>query len=67
MLPKQIQGKIMAADPAGRKLTLDDGTQLLIPAWIEADWEALKQGTTVKARYENQGGQKVATHVEPKW
>ncbi len=66
-MPKQIQGKIMAADPAGRKLMLDDGTQLLIPGWVGADWEALKQGNTVKARYEDQGGRKVATHVEPKW
>jgi hypothetical protein len=66
-MPKQVEGKIMAVDPAERKLTLDDGTQLLIPAWVDVDWQILTQGNTVKARYENQGGLKVATHIELKW
>jgi hypothetical protein len=67
MMPQLVQGRIMTVDPAERKLTLDDGTQFLIPAWVETDWQALTQGNTVKVRYEDQEGQKVAIHIELKW
>jgi hypothetical protein len=42
-------------------VTLDDGTMLTIPPTLKVEKQALKPGTSVKASYEEKGGQKVAT------
>jgi hypothetical protein len=56
-----IQGKIKSVDPSGKMVTLDDGTQLMIPPTIKLEKQALQPGANVKASYEEKNGQKVAT------
>lgn len=42
----------MSVDPAGRSLTLDDGTKLTITESVEFSRADLKPGAEVKAAYE---------------
>ena len=56
-----VQGKIKSVDPSGKMVTLDDGTQLMIPPTIKLEKQALQPGANVKASYEEKNGQKVAT------
>jgi Protein of unknown function (DUF1344) len=56
-----VEGKIKSVDPSGKMVTLDDGTQLMIPATVKVEKQALKPGANVKASYEEKDGQKVAT------
>jgi hypothetical protein len=58
---KQIEGKIRTMDRNRKRVTLDDGTRLLIPDSLKAARGALKKGTTLKAMYEEKDGQKVVT------
>lgn len=58
-----VQGKVKSVDPAGRMVTLDDGTQIVIPANLKVQRKDLKPGADVKASYEEQNGQKVATSI----
>lgn len=60
----QIQGKISSVDPSGKMLTLDDGTQLMIPPTLSVQRESLKEGAIVKANFEERNGQKVATSLQ---
>ena len=62
-----VQGKIKDVDPAGHSMTLEDGTQLMIPPQVAVRRGQLKPGVTVKASYQEQNGQKVvtATQVTP--
>ena len=59
-----ITGKVQAVDPAGKSVTLDNGTTLMIPATAKVDRKALAPGAEVKASYEEKGGQKVATSIQ---
>ncbi len=61
---KQIEGKIKSVDPDGGVVTLEDGTRLMIPASLKVQRDALKEGATVKASYEEKGGQKIVTSIE---
>ncbi len=61
MAEKQIEGKIKTV--AGNKVTLTDGTVLTIPAGVKVEQADLKPGATVKASYEEKGGQKVVTDL----
>ncbi len=61
---KTIEGKVMAVDPAGKSLTLDDGTKLMIPETVKFTRADLKPGAAVKAAYEEKDGQKVLTTLE---
>ena len=61
---KTIEGKVMAVDPAGKSLTLDDGTKLTIPDSVKVSRADLKPGAAVKAAYEEKDGQKVLTQLE---
>jgi Cu/Ag efflux protein CusF len=61
---KTIEGKVMAVDPAGKSLTLDDGTKLTIPESVKFSSADLKPGTAVKAAYEERNGQKILTNLE---
>jgi Cu/Ag efflux protein CusF len=61
---KTIEGKVMAVDPAGKSVTLDDGTKLTIPDSVKVSNADLKPGAAVKAAYEEKDGQKILTHLE---
>ncbi len=64
LAPEQsIEGKIKSVDPLGKEVTLEDGTRLLIPDKLRVKWEALKEGATVKASYEEKEGMNVVTRI----
>ena len=56
-----VEGKI--AKMSGAKLTLADGTVLMIPSDVKVQRADLKPGATVKASFEEHGGQKVVTAI----
>jgi len=57
-----VTGKIQSVDPAERAFVLDDGSKIWVAEGVSMD--ALKEGATVKAAYEERDGKKVATSVE---
>jgi len=59
---ENISGKIQSVDPGERAFVLDDGSKLWVAEVISMD--ALKEGASVKASYEERDGKKVATSVE---
>jgi len=59
----EVQGIIKDLDPSGRLLTLDDGTQLTIPPGVQVPG-GIKEGTIVKASFEERAGQNVVTSLE---
>ena len=59
---KQLQGEIQKVD--GNKLTLTDGTELTIPGNVLVQQGDLRPGASVKASYEERGGEKVATSLQ---
>jgi Cu/Ag efflux protein CusF len=60
----EVTGTVQAVDPAGKSVTLDNGTTLMIPATAKVDRKALAPGAEVKASYEEKGGQKVASSIQ---
>ena len=56
-----IQGKIKSVDASGHMVTLDNGTQIMIPPTLTVERQALQPGANVKASYDEKDGQKVAT------
>lgn len=60
---QMIEGKIMSVDPYGKKVTLLDGTQLMIPPHVKVQRDALKEGVTVRATFEQKDGQNVVTSI----
>jgi Cu/Ag efflux protein CusF len=63
---KQLEGTVKSVDATGKKLTLADGTEFMIPAGAKVSRAELKPGTAVKVSYEEQGGQKIVKGVEVK-
>ena len=63
-LAADVQGKVKAVDQSGRMLTLEDGTQLMIPTSVKVDRQALQPGADVKVSYETQGNQNIVTTIE---
>ncbi len=60
--PRQtVQGKIAHVD--GTRVTLEDGTVLVIPGDLKVSRESLKKGALVQARYEEKGGQKIVRGI----
>ena len=59
---EDISGKIQSVDPGERAFVLDDGSKLWVAEGVSMD--ALKEGASVKASYEERDGKKVATSVE---
>lgn len=59
-----VEGKIKSVDTSGRVVTLEDGTMLTIPPTAKVDKNALKAGATVKASFEEKGGDKVVTAIQ---
>ena len=58
----QVGGKIQKVDPADRIFVLEDGTQLWIAEGLSMD--ALKEGASVKAAYDERDGKKIVTGFE---
>jgi len=58
-----VEGKIKSVDPTGRMLTLDDGTQLVIPSSVRVERRHLAPGADVKASFEQKGDQKIVTAI----
>ena len=57
-----VEGKVAALDPSGQKLTLEDGTQLTVPAGAQLPPD-VKEGSIIRASFEERSGQKVLTGV----
>ena len=67
----EMEGKIQSVDPAAKEMVLDDGTKL---TWSEdtkisvkgqeAKLEDLKEGTKVKASYEEKDGKNVLGMID---
>lgn len=58
-----VEGKLKSVDPTGRILTLDDGTQLVIPSAVRVERKLLAPGADVKASFEQRGDQKIVTAI----
>lgn len=50
----------------GNLVTLEDGTELSIPAGVKVEKELLKPGAQITAEYKDRAGQKIAKSVEIK-
>ena len=60
----EVTGTVQAVDPAGKSVTLDNGTTLMIPATAKVDRKALTPGAEVKASYQERDGHKVASSIQ---
>jgi hypothetical protein len=58
----QIRGKVQKIEAADRMVVLEDGTQLWLAEGLAVD--TLKEGSSIKASYEERDGKKVITSVE---
>jgi Cu/Ag efflux protein CusF len=55
-----LSGRVRSIDPSGSTMTMEDGTNLRLPPAIQRLNEAaLREGVTVEAAYDNQGGYNV--------
>jgi Cu/Ag efflux protein CusF len=61
-----IQGKVKTWDPAAKMITLEDGTQLSVATDAKMMGDQIKEGSTVKASYDERDGKKVLTQIEVK-
>ena len=59
---EDVSGKIQSVDQNERAFVLDDGSKIWVAEGVSMD--ALKEGASVKASYEERDGKKVATSVE---
>jgi Cu/Ag efflux protein CusF len=59
---EEVSGKIQKVDTNDRSIVLEDGTQLWLAESESTD--ALKEGATVKASYEEKDGKKVVTEIQ---
>ena len=59
---ENISGKIQSVDPGERAFVLDDGSKLWVAEGVPMD--AVKEGATVKASYEERDGKKVVIILE---
>lgn len=59
---EEILGKIQRVDPADRAFVLEDGTMLWLGEGLSIS--DLKEGTSVKASYEERDGKKVVTGLQ---
>jgi Cu/Ag efflux protein CusF len=61
-----IEGKVKTWDAAAKMITLEDGTQLTVAADAKMMGDPVKEGSTVKASYDEKDGKKVITQIEVK-
>ena len=59
---EEVAGKIKTVDTVVRVIVLEDGSMIWIAEGVAMD--ALQEGKSVKASYEEREGKKVATSVE---
>ena len=59
-----VEGKIKSVDTTEKSFTLEDGTKVWIGESVSI--EKIKEGSDVKASYEEKDGKKTATTVEVK-
>lgn len=59
---EEIQGKVQRVDSSDRAFVLEDGTMLWLGEGLAIS--DLKEGTSVKATYEERDGKKVVTGFE---
>lgn len=59
---RDVADAVVAVD--GRRLTLQGGLVLVIPATLTVEPEVLRVGTRVRARYQDQGGALIVTAIE---
>ncbi len=59
---EEVTGKVQKVEPADRTIVLEDGTQL----WVAEDvsMDNVKEGSTVKASYEEKDGKKIISSLE---
>jgi Cu/Ag efflux protein CusF len=57
----EIEGRVVTVK--GEQVTLDNGTQLTVPK-SQAQAQELKQGTKIKATYEERDGKKVVNSLQ---
>jgi Cu/Ag efflux protein CusF len=62
----EIEGKVKSYDQTSHMLTLEDGTQISVPATVKVEADKLKAGAMVKAAFEEKDGKKTATSIEVK-
>jgi ABC-type proline/glycine betaine transport system substrate-binding protein len=60
----EMSGKVQAVDPAGKSITLDNGTTLMIPATAKVDKKALMPGADVKVSFDEKSGQKIVNSLQ---
>ena len=61
----QIEGKIKSVDPSTRSITLENGTELIVPAEAVTDQRLLQAGAEIRASFEEKDGRTVVTTLEP--
>src|SRR5262249_13726495 len=59
----EVSGKVKKWDAATHTITLEDGTQLTVPATVK-EAAQIKEGAMVKASYEEKDGKKVISKIE---
>jgi len=59
-----VQGKIKSVDMSEKSFTLEDGTKVWVGEGMQMD--KLKEGSDVKASYDEKDGKNVATSIEVK-
>jgi hypothetical protein len=57
-----ISGKVQSVDPSERAVVLDNGSKLWIAEGVSMD--AVKEGASIKASYEERDGKMIATSLE---
>jgi hypothetical protein len=57
-----ISGKVQSVDPGERAVVLDNGSKLWIAEGVSMD--AVKEGASIKASYEERDGKMIATSLE---
>ncbi|MGH7267912.1 MAG: DUF1344 domain-containing protein [Candidatus Rokuibacteriota bacterium] len=60
----EIEGKVKSWDAATNMITLEDGTELSVPADAQVPRDQMKEGASVKVTYEEKDGKKVVNKVE---
>jgi hypothetical protein len=60
----EIRGKVKSWDQSTNTLTLEDGTQISVPADVKVARDQLRTGANVKASYDDRDGMKTATSLE---
>ena len=62
----EVEGNIKSVDPATRSITLENGTQLMIPIGaVVDDHRLLQPGAEIRASFEEKDGQKIVITLEP--